>query len=307
MKTVYWEYYHPNKKEFEKMKKEALFVFDACSLLDLYTLPKSKTDKILSALDKLSKYSRIWMPHQFGIEYHQNRKSKIKEQINYYDNALIDIDNFINKPIFSDFKNHYSLNEKKIKKLLSDFFKGIKKDIKKKKNNHPKWSKNDSIFKKLDQIFKDNVGEKYPDNILVEKYKEIEQRMELKKHPGLLDVKSLSKDRSKVNGDALAWLQIIDYANQIKKPVILITEETKPDFWEDKKISSETFPKRTLIREVYDKTKQLFFILNMDEFYKFVTDKKYLPIYPEVGVEEKSLQDINSGVIGAENISQLTN
>lgn len=311
MKNVYWEYYHPNKKDFDEMKKNALFVFDACSLLNMYSLSDSKMNEIFSILESLRKEKRVWIPHQFGEEYYKGRQSKIAQQFDQYDNAKKNLDKIVAMPIFSDFTNHYAINEKEIREKIKNTIEEIKKNIDQQKNKHPDWRTQDTVCERIEKIFEGNIGNKYSDDLLGEKIEEVKNRMELKKQPGLSDNRSLSQE--KINGDVFGWLQIIDHVNKIKKPAILVTDEKKADYWEEKKKSDRVFPRRSLIREFFDKTGQLFFILSTDEFLQFNNKKiSYLPIYPEIGGEDVLQENVDDIVIGSEVIgseinNQLTN
>lgn len=308
MENVYWEYYHPNKDELKKMKTEAVFVFDASSLLGIYSLPQHKIDSLFKVLDSLSKNQRIWMAHQFGEEYHRHRKQKIAEQFEHYENATKSLDRFADNAksqIIPEFKEHRTIDKEKIKKRITALISAIKSEIQNKKQSHPDWRENDPICVALETVFKDSLGEKYKDSEYPAKLIEVEDRIKQKKQPGLSDAKnSLAKD--KLNGDALAWLQIIDYISNTKRPVILVTEETKADFWEEKRVSDMIFPRRALIREMYDKTGQLFFILNMENFSEFIQNKDYIPTYPPTlgGIIET--ETASTEVVGSENTEQLT-
>ena len=45
--------------------------FDASALLDLYRMTRTTREEFLSILDRLK--DRVWLPHQTGLEYYDNR------------------------------------------------------------------------------------------------------------------------------------------------------------------------------------------------------------------------------------------
>ena len=66
--------YYPNDDEINKLLYEAVIVFDASALLELYHYT-SKTQK--SIIDDIFAHlkNRLWLPHQVMAEYLKNREN----------------------------------------------------------------------------------------------------------------------------------------------------------------------------------------------------------------------------------------
>ena len=74
-----------------------------------------------------------------------------------------------------------------------------------------------------------HVGQPYAAERLKELMIEAARRYEAKIPPGYLDEK---KSGDNAAGDYLLWTQVLDYAHSERRPVVLITDDTKEDwFW----------------------------------------------------------------------------
>src|SRR5260221_13590828 len=82
MRAQFSGFYRPTEAEFRKLWKACNFALDANVLLNVYGYSEKTREEILSLLERLS--GRICMPHQFALEYHQNRARAIMEQVKNY-------------------------------------------------------------------------------------------------------------------------------------------------------------------------------------------------------------------------------
>ena len=69
MKELFPEFY--DDPDFKAIWEEAIFVFDACSLVNVYWYAPESSNHFLSILKRLSDEGRLWMPYQFAHEYHR--------------------------------------------------------------------------------------------------------------------------------------------------------------------------------------------------------------------------------------------
>ena len=89
MKDVFPEFY--DEPDLKAIWEEAIFVFDASSLVKVYWHAPESSNHFLSILETLSDERRLWMPYQFGHEYHRLLPS-IRTQIkNDYHTAKINL------------------------------------------------------------------------------------------------------------------------------------------------------------------------------------------------------------------------
>jgi hypothetical protein len=99
--------------------------------------------------------------------------------------------------------------------------------------------------------------------------KEGQLRYENQIPPGYKD----SRKKGNKFGDLVVWKQIIDYAKEIKKPIILVSDEKKDDWWREFK--GETLgPRPELIHEIKLETGMDFYMYKADQFIKYA--KKHL-------------------------------
>ena len=96
-------YIMTDEKE-EQLWEKAIFVFDTCSLLDLYFLPKTTRQRIYTDIfDKLD--DRLWLPNHVQYEYLKNRKKTITKPIKEKYNDIRDDIKKISKTVSSDIVN----------------------------------------------------------------------------------------------------------------------------------------------------------------------------------------------------------
>lgn len=85
MKKYFRGYYRPTESEFGQLWKEAVFVPDANTLLNLYRYSAETAEGLLDILSQLAEV--IWVPHQVLLEFHRNRLTVIAEQEKAYREA----------------------------------------------------------------------------------------------------------------------------------------------------------------------------------------------------------------------------
>jgi hypothetical protein len=83
MKTTFAAYYRPTDADFESLWKDATFSVDANVLLNAYRYTETTRTRLLDILSRLG--SRLWLPHQVGLEYQRNRLNVISGQLPEYD------------------------------------------------------------------------------------------------------------------------------------------------------------------------------------------------------------------------------
>jgi len=69
-------YSYPQGEELSKLWEEAIFVFDANMLLNVYRYSSKALDRYLDILNHLK--HKIWIPYQVANEYQENREEVIK-------------------------------------------------------------------------------------------------------------------------------------------------------------------------------------------------------------------------------------
>lgn len=275
MKITFKEFYRLSEEEFKKVWDECLFIFDANVLLNLYRYSQTTSTEFIKILKDEKICDRIWMPHQYAFEYQKNRLLVISEQKRSYEKLTEEIESLIKK-----FERHPFL---KMKDVMDPAVKSIS-DAKRK---HPKWNEEDPIRDELTNLFKDKVGKPLNKEELEIIYKDGHTRNLKRIPPGYLDNKK--HDESKF-GDLVGWNQIMIYANEIKKPIIFITDENDEDWWW--KINGEMAGARyELIKEIGDYAGVFFCMYNSRLFHKQAAKFLKRKINQEVEKEIKEITE----------------
>ncbi|MEX2617548.1 MAG: PIN-like domain-containing protein [Alphaproteobacteria bacterium] len=102
-----------------------------------------------------------------------------------------------------------------------------------------------------------------PDDI-ADDLKEAQRRKAENIPPGYMDD---SKAGLGFAGDYLMWKQILSHGKEKQNSVILVTSESKEDWWE-KKSGKRLNPRLELLQEAFEKTEQKILIYHTDQFLK---------------------------------------
>jgi len=274
MKNKFFEFYRYSEEDFRKLWDDALFIFDANVLLNLYRYSEKTTGDYLDMLEKIN--DRIWLPHQFALEYHEHRLEVIREMEEYYDkiiNSLKKDCEAITKKLLDPYPEHPFLNSKKISSEIKKMFKKICNNIKKKKDDHPNWFKDDPISGKLTKLFENKVGDPYDNEKLKEIYKMGDDRYRKNIPPGHGDIGKDNKDKTETKkyGDLVAWFQIIDRAKKDEVPIILVTDDHRKGDWWLEVGGKIVGPRHELIKEMRSKAGVSFYLYRSKRFLKYAS------------------------------------
>ncbi len=274
MKNKFQEYLIPTEKEFNKLKKEAVFIFDTNVLLNLYRYSKDISNKYLQVMKKLKNENRIWLPYQVGYEFYENRQDVILTNKNFYDKLLEKIKRF-KQGIYDECKRHPFLEISEDNKKLDKNFTNIIEYIEKTKWEHPVLNNKETIDKEIIDIFDGCIWEPYSEKDLENIELEWEKRYRENKAPWFKDKK---KDKNPY-WDYILRRQIIDYTKKEdrKKPIIFISWDKK----EDRRLiqdGEKIMPLPELRKEIFDKSWINFRIrtpeLFIKKFDKTITDEE---------------------------------
>jgi hypothetical protein len=134
---------------------------------------------------------------------------------------------------------------------------------------HPSFDDSQNIFIQISELIGEGVGEKSTPEELAAIYKEGETRYQNKVPPGYNDSsKPTSEEKF---GDLTIWKSLLERAKSANRPIILITDDAKEDWWLDyrgKKIS----PRPELIEEMMSYANQPFYMYNLSKFLEFASE-----------------------------------
>ncbi len=282
MKSKFPGYFKLTDKEINNLWGDSLFVFDANILLNLYRYSDETRDDFFKILEKVK--DRIWIPHQSASEFFDNRLNVISQQEKSYEEATNSL-----KSIENEFKNsrQHPFISKKLLKKLSALSEEICEQLNDSKEFHNKRIHQDDILDKIEDLFNEKVGDEFEKSKLEEIYKEGELRFLDKIPPGYKDFgkkDETSKDVRKF-GDLIVWKQIIEKSKELKRSIILITDDRKEDWWV--RFKGKTLsPRPELTKEFQTETKQPFHMYQSDRFLEFARD------YLNEKINDNAIQEI---------------
>jgi len=269
MRDIFPWYFHEDA-DYKAIWDEGILTVDTNVILDLYRYNKSTREALLVALESFE--GRLWISHQTAKEFVKNRRSVIADVTNDFLKAKKPIDDVEKatrsaaeairgcRVIPKDFSETF---EAEIEKVCQT----IREKIEKEQSEIPNYDTKDDVVSRLEKALSGGVGA-LPDDI-ENLLKEAQRRRDEKIPPGYMDEQ---KDGLGFAGDFLMWTQIMSHSSKEKKPVILVTSETKEDWWE-KKSGKTLNPRLELLQEAFEKTGQKFLIYHTDQFLRIHQDK----------------------------------
>lgn len=278
------------EEDFSRLWNECIFVFDTNVLLNLYRYKTSTRDELLRIFDKIK--DRIWIPHQVALEYHDERLNVIKSLMAAYDKIKkMEEENYKKIKVELDKykERHPIIDVDKITSVLDSSYALISQELEREKIDHPNWDSSDYIRDKIYSLFDGKIGEPYSQKSLEEIYSRGETRYALKIPPGYEDRNQKSMFPYKEYGDLVLWFQLIDESKRISKSVILITDDTKKDWFSERSI-----PRPELIQEFFSETQKNFYIYSPKDFMRW--SQKYL----DITVAEEAIREIEEVKSGDE-------
>lgn len=272
-------YYLP---DFDKLWDEATFVFDTNVWLDLYRFSQETSEDLFDILEQLKGDGRIWIPYQFAYEYHENLMSIYDKIDNEYNEREKDLEKQREdlKRILNRLKNRhgfevesYVAKAQKVYEEIIQNFEAFVKDHKCRLHGKP------LLKDRIAQLIEGNYGKNYPDSCK-EKIRAAGENRDIPPTSS----KDKKKDTSDPYGDLIGWFQILDYAEENSKPIILITDD-KDWFHEHK---GKTKPHPRMVQEMYDKADVSFYLYKTGIFMKRARD------YLKSHVSDETIEEVTN-------------
>jgi hypothetical protein len=277
------------EKQEKKMWKDAFFVFDTSSLLNFYEYSETTIDDIFnSILAKL--VNRLWLPYNVSFEYTKNKHKPVNRTINLYEDLIKVLktieDNFqqIKNRTISQEKHPFIDNQicNSFEPQLAVFKEKIENAIKAKVELLEKNRNKDLIYQRLKEYF--SIGKPFNYSKITEIIKEGEFRYKHAIPPGYKD--ESSKIGFQKFADLIIWKQIIEYAKQENKPIVLIMDDLKEDWWVLDNKRKPVKPREELIEEVLEYANVQFWMYSTSKFIE--TSKTII----ESKIDEKSIIEV---------------
>ncbi|WPP49654.1 PIN-like domain-containing protein [Catalinimonas niigatensis] len=285
MENTFKEYYRLSQNELKNLWETGIIVLDTNILLNFYRYSDSTISEFLNVLEKLRE--RLWLPYQIGREFHEERLDVIQQQIKVYSDSISKIDDI--KKDFSN-KNRNPFLSDELYAQFSNVLNKVNAELILKKEKYESRLSNDDVLVQISTIFNDRNGQEYIESKIKEIYSTGEKRYKDKIPPGYKDN---NKPQNKKFGDLIIWFQLIDKVEEIKKPILYVTDDSKEDWWLIKS-GKKLGPRPELRKEFFQKTNQLFYIYQPFKFLEFAKEKLSINIKETTIDEVKELKPINN-------------
>jgi hypothetical protein len=294
MRKSYPGYLHCSERQLEKLWAECVFTFDASALLDMYRLTPEARDAFLEVLQRSKE--RLWLPHQAGLEYYDNRIEVIERGLGSYasiSELARDVAKQFRKSL-DMYRQYRWIQVEKWAAVLDQFATEIQDAISREEQLLNGFVDADPVEQKLDEVFRGRVGPPYKD--LDDIHRRAEQRLLLCIPPGFKDAAS-KKDFHRY-GDIVLWFQLLDYAKANKKGLIFVTSDGKTDWWFGQK-GKTVGPRPELLQEMHVVAGVSFHMYTPDRFIEYA--QKGLRSKVQRGLLDKAAQELRE--VGTEKVA----
>ncbi|MEW1582309.1 PIN-like domain-containing protein [Streptomyces microflavus] len=278
------------KNELSLAFKESLIVVDSSVLLDLYRVTPNARTEMIDSLFTIEE--NIWVPHQVALEFHRNRVEAARDQLAFYDETCKSLEAALNQGLqrLNEFANRSALGEGEKRKLKEPLEKAFRAAIERVKSHQgvfdltlSKVLNDDPVLKSLAKLLDGRVGQPLPEDEHAKAQTEAARRRDAKIPPGF-------KDRGKKtnpDGDYLWWEQTLIKAAEVRKRVLIISNDEKED-WVNKRLDFSLGPREELTEEMQRRAGVSLRIVN------FATFLEAMRVGATVSVSRETLSQANS-------------
>ncbi|WP_431927538.1 PIN domain-containing protein [Amycolatopsis tucumanensis] len=287
MRSQFWGHYPLSRNEYATLWGEGIVVLDTNALLNLYRYSVDARNDLLKVLDHFQ--SRIWLPHHVAYEFHENRVGLIREQLKVGASISESLKKLLEQASgrLRDHAKNAFFDVGEIEKVLKGHFDKITSEI---EDKHQKGLRkygvtpqNDPILARVAKLYDKQVGKPYPEQELEKLKASADERYAREVPPGYKDV---NKGDDRKYGDFILWSQILDYAKEMQRHVILVTEDSKEDWWW--RAGGQTLgPRPELRSEFHSQVGKLFYIYQPASFLK-EADERF-----KIGISVGAVQEVS--------------
>lgn len=299
MKNEFRGQFRPTEAEFAELWRVGLFVLDANVLMNLYRYSMDTRAELMRVLRALG--DRLWIPRQAAREYFDNRLTVIGDQKNAYSQLLSFLEKSSNQVEERMNTLHRGSGQEAevLVRRVEDAHCELKNHVRMLREGAIEETNSAEEDEVLACVAEFNVGESYPSEREQEIFGEGKTRYQSKTPPGYEDE---SKPGDEKFGDLLLWFQILDKAKEVEKPVVLITDDRKEDWWwKAPKDSKRTIgPRPELIAEMHEKASVSFYAYLPERFLELSKTHLHEEVSAEAIAEVgalPSLDDLGSDLV----------
>ena len=221
MKTHFSQYYRIGNHDLLNKFDDCVFIFDACSLLDIFRLKKDLVEDIFKVIEHYKDQIRI--PYHAASEYFKDINVVLAKQIDNINDSKKSFDAFSNT--FQAQRNYPYITDV-TSRLLARLEKQIERDF----SSQTKYLEEQLIYgehqNKLSNLLEGKVLPPFTSEEIAAIEKEGELRYSDKVPPGWKDA---SKGENRY-GDLINWKEILRFAKDSGKSIIFVSNDVKEDW-----------------------------------------------------------------------------
>ncbi|MCX9191373.1 hypothetical protein C3Y87_08090 [Carbonactinospora thermoautotrophica] len=280
--------------EREAFFTQGLIVLDTNVLLDLYRYTQPARTQVLAALRLVADRQGLWLPYQVGLEFIRNREQAVKNRVD----ALAGARNQVKERFRAAVREVIEAREK-VAQLLRELghdesasaglahtvtpegvraaLEGWEKELLQRVEQLKQAQDltlqslrtGDPLLPEIAGLFGDRIGEPLPAETVRELvHHAVEYRFPNRIPPGFKDTGKGTKLLQA--GDYLVWEEIVRHAATLPEPrrVLLVTRDTKQDWYEQDAQSGRIRPLPALIDEMWARARARLRIETPQDFYR---------------------------------------
>ncbi|MFD9493652.1 PIN domain-containing protein [Streptomyces sp. NPDC060005] len=255
-------------EDYRGAVKEYLIVVDTNVLLELYRFTPQARLELLDVLDQLGQ--RLWVPHQVVKEYHKRRFDAVREHLNLYTSvpenlkslrkkALQEVQNLANRCSMSD------ADKQLLTAPIDDAFDQVSNEIQRHSDafdlSLAKVVRGDPILSTLARVLDGKTGDPFSDEEETTLISTFQERAAEQIPPGYRDASKAEN----AHGDFFVWEQLLREAKKRQTPVLLVTNDVKPD-WVQKEAGFTVGARPELLAEFGERCDRDFLMTQLPYF-----------------------------------------
>ncbi len=294
MRSTFPGFYKFTDEQFTALWENAILVFDASALLNLYTYSEGSRNAILGVLKNVS--SHLWIPNQFAYEYQKNRMKVLREQRQHYENVATVLNGVASevRRLSSFCRDRFVRDD--LKKKLDGGVSGAMEEIAARLRLHDALLAEDPHHEMLSNLFHERVGSPPDTATTKERMDAADTRYRACVPPGYCDIEKKKEEHGHPYGDYFGWCEMLAHAEKNEKPMILVTDDRKPDWWLIRERRTIVSPRPELITEFRSRVKADFYMYTLDGFVR--SSQKYerfrldSSVVDEASERESAIRDV---------------
>ncbi|MFD4356791.1 PIN-like domain-containing protein [Nocardia sp. NPDC058518] len=267
LRTVFPGYYPPTAEQLRQFVVEGLVVLDTNSLLDVYRFTERARTEYLAALTALGE--RLWIPHRVGTEFFDNRVKVMRARHREREQFGTALHTAIRTPIelVTDYTKDHGLSAEVAEALTAILDNAVHTLLDELDSTDDTGSANpdidpsaDPILAEVEAVIGNRIGLGFDPQTRAGLERISQTRFNARIPPGWAD----QKKGERAIGDYLIWEETIRQAKTRKRPVLMITNENKPDWTRHN--GEALGPRPELVKEMFDQAAQGFHLVDVHTF-----------------------------------------